>query len=111
MRRLKLLVVLVCLSWVCSAYSNESDRFFNRYNFHFITERFGLPYSVVTDIIQDSDGYIWAATYNGLARYDGYQFLNYNSQTHPIRLKTDLYITYVKTNSSVCGLPRKEVSI
>lgn len=87
MRRLKLLVVLVCLSWVCSAYSNESDRFFNRYNFHFITERFGLPYSVVTDIIQDSDGYIWAATYNGLARYDGYQFLNYNSQTHPIRLK------------------------
>lgn len=88
MRRLKLLVVLVCLSWVCSAYSNESDRFFNRYNFHFITERFGLPHCFVADIIKDSDGYIWAATHNGIGRYDGYQFLNFNTQTTPISLKS-----------------------
>lgn len=33
----------------------------------------GLPTSRVFSVIQDHQGYIWAATENGLARYDGYQ--------------------------------------
>ena len=35
----------------------------------------GLPQSVVTKIIQDSDGFIWFATQDGLARFDGYDFI------------------------------------
>ncbi len=31
-----------------------------------------LPSSEVRKLYQDSDGYIWIPTYNGLARYDGY---------------------------------------
>lgn len=89
MKGLRLFIFLVCLSLVGSVYADEPDRFFNRYNFHFITERVGLPHCFVTDIIQDTDGYIWTATHNGIGRYDGYQFLNYNTQTSPIRLKND----------------------
>ena len=37
----------------------------------------GLPCNQVFDMQQDSDGYIWLATANGLSRYDGYQFLNF----------------------------------
>lgn len=32
----------------------------------------GMPQTRVTSVLQDSDGYIWLATWAGLARYDGY---------------------------------------
>lgn len=36
-----------------------------------------LPSPEVRKLYQDSDGYIWIPTYNGLSRYDGYDFVNY----------------------------------
>ena len=37
----------------------------------------GLSQSVVQRIIQDHRGFIWLGTWNGLDRYDGYNFKNY----------------------------------
>ncbi|MEO1023700.1 MAG: two-component regulator propeller domain-containing protein, partial [Bacteroidota bacterium] len=37
----------------------------------------GLSESVVNDVIQDRDGYLWMATGYGLNRFDGIEFLNY----------------------------------
>ncbi len=37
----------------------------------------GLSSSEIGNMIQDSDGYIWIATGNGLNRYDGFEFQNY----------------------------------
>ncbi len=37
----------------------------------------GLPQNSVNDILQTNDGYIWLATYGGLARFDGLNFHNY----------------------------------
>lgn len=34
----------------------------------------GLSQSVVKDVIQDSDGYVWLATEDGLNRFDSYEF-------------------------------------
>ncbi len=42
-----------------------------------ITTRNGLASNQVNDLIQDRYGFIWLATSNGLSRYDGYSFLNY----------------------------------
>ena len=36
-----------------------------------------LPTNDVRILYQDSDGYIWLPTYNGLVRYDGYSVVNY----------------------------------
>lgn len=36
-----------------------------------------LPSNEVRKLYQDSEGYIWIPTYNGLARYDGYNVVNY----------------------------------
>lgn len=33
----------------------------------------GLPHSDVTSIVQDSRGFMWFGTYNGLCRFDGYE--------------------------------------
>lgn len=40
----------------------------------------GLPSSEVYDMIQDKNGFIWIASDNGLARYDGTKFKVYNSK-------------------------------
>src|ERR1700722_4311942 len=42
-----------------------------------ITVRNGLPQSYVSGILQDSNGFLWVATLNGLGRYDGRGFTNY----------------------------------
>ena len=38
----------------------------------------GLPASRVLDVLQTRDGYLWAGTSNGLARFDGKRFVNYD---------------------------------
>ena len=37
----------------------------------------GLPHNNVRGIAQDQKGFIWIATWDGLSRYDGYEFRNY----------------------------------
>lgn len=46
-----------------------------------ITQQQGLPSNTVYDLLQDSTGYLWVATENGLARYNGTQFRYYENQT------------------------------
>ena len=60
------LVLLTCIS------GNSRQLFFSGYS---ITE--GLSQSVVNCIFQDSKGYIWLGTQNGLNRFDGYSFSKY----------------------------------
>ena len=38
----------------------------------------GLSNSTVVDILQDTKGKLWVATYNGLCLYDGYEFVVYH---------------------------------
>ena len=37
----------------------------------------GLPASYIINMYQDSNGFLWIATYNGLSRFDGKQLINY----------------------------------
>src|ERR1700722_4930117 len=48
-----------------------------RLAFEHLTMEQGLPSNNVVSILQDRDGYLWAATTEGLARYDGYGFITY----------------------------------
>ena len=38
----------------------------------------GLPSNWIYDVVQTRDGYLWIATHNGLARYDGLRFRVFN---------------------------------
>src|ERR1700753_3382567 len=46
-------------------------------SFDHIDVKAGLPDNDVRDMMQDSQGYIWFATQNGVARFDGYQLKVY----------------------------------
>ena len=87
--QLRILILFVLLGGALTACPQEAERFFARYNFHFITEKDGLPNCFVDDIIQDSEGFVWAATHYGIVRYDGYQMLNFHTRTEPVSLKSD----------------------
>lgn len=43
----------------------------------------GLPQNKVTAVVQTRDGYLWAGTYNGLARFDGARFMVFNDNNTP----------------------------
>lgn len=47
------------------------------YTFTRYLERNGIPTTTVEKIIQDNDGYLWMATWSGLYRFDGIDFINF----------------------------------
>lgn len=50
------------------------------YKESYLTPEEGLSYRWVMSIHQDAKGYMWIGTYNGLNRYDGYEFVTYQEQ-------------------------------
>ena len=55
----------------------------------------GLPSSTILDIAQDRAGYLWIATDNGLSRFDGERFVNFdasNTETFTSSYIRDLHL-------------------
>ncbi len=54
---------------------------------HFIVDswsaREGLPQSSVISVIQTRDGYLWLGTLNGLVRFDGIRFTDFDEENTP----------------------------
>jgi len=48
------------------------------YKFHNFKQEDGLPQPYVYSLIQDSQGYLWVGTGDGLSRYNGFNFENYS---------------------------------
>ncbi|NUM67514.1 histidine kinase, partial [candidate division KSB1 bacterium] len=62
-------------------------------SFEHISLEQGLSQSVVTCILQDRKGFMWIGTYDGLNRYDGYEFTVYkhdNDDPHALSDNTIL---------------------
>ncbi len=54
-----------------------------QYRFDHWTADNGLPQNSVRDILQTRDGYLWLATFDGLARFDGVRFTVFNKSNSP----------------------------
>ncbi|TQV88659.1 two-component regulator propeller domain-containing protein [Aliikangiella coralliicola] len=63
---------------------------------HIGTEQ-GLPQSTVNTIYQDSQGFMWIGTYDGLTRYDGYRFVNFkNNPQDPGSLSDNIVVSIIE---------------
>jgi len=61
----------------------------------------GLPQNSVTSIAQMPDGYLWLATFNGLARFDGARFWIYNSANTPELASNRLVALFVDSQGAL----------
>lgn len=64
--------------------SLDTKKSLSQYIFRTWTTEEGLPSNAILDIIQDQKGYIWIATHDGLARFDGAKFTSYTVKNTPI---------------------------
>ncbi|MCU0286166.1 MAG: protein kinase [Acidobacteria bacterium] len=55
-------------------FSLDPAKEIHEYNYEVFSTDDGLPQSSVLCLIQSADGFLWMATYEGLARFDGVQF-------------------------------------
>src|SRR5450432_2827496 len=55
----------------------------SQYRFDVWTADDGLPQNIVRGIRQSADGYLWLATLDGLARFDGVRFTTFNKSNTP----------------------------
>ncbi len=74
-----ILTVLTFLLGLCQVQAQSFDQMAGRS----LSAKDGLLSNQVYDIVQDKQGFVWFATVNGISRYDGYSFLNYNMLNSP----------------------------
>ena len=70
---------IVCIGFVLSEIQIVAAESFPQVRFTPLPSDI-LPSNEVRKLYQDSDGYIWIPTYNGLARYDGYGAITYGME-------------------------------
>jgi ligand-binding sensor domain-containing protein/signal transduction histidine kinase len=70
----QILLLIIALLWLSIAFAQDPQPAWRNYN----TDH-GLPSSEVYVAMQDSKGYMWFGTDNGVSRFDGYEFRNYGT--------------------------------
>jgi ligand-binding sensor domain-containing protein len=68
----------------------------------------GLPVNSINGLIQSRVGYIWAATFDGLVRFDGVRFTVYNSANSP-GLPSDRILSVVETRDSALWMNTEQL--
>jgi signal transduction histidine kinase/ligand-binding sensor domain-containing protein len=77
--------------------------------FEHLTTADGLSQSTVTSILQDSQGYMWFGTQDGLNKYDGYTFTVYrHDPDDPSSLRDDNITTIYEDRSGVLWIGTNE---
>ncbi len=64
-------VIAMLLSCFCCYYASAQSIPYKLYTIHD-----GIPQSQILKIFQDSRGYMWIGTYDGMAYFDGSKFTN-----------------------------------
>lgn len=82
------LLVIACLMLTASAAQQPLYTYYQRYS----TDE-GLPQSFISSMVQDKDGFLWIATRDGLARYDGRQFRTFRPPAADSSLSTEVILT------------------
>jgi signal transduction histidine kinase/ligand-binding sensor domain-containing protein len=67
----------------------------------------GLPQNSVRGIVQGTDGYIWVATLNGVARFDGIRFTVFDKSNTP-GITSNRFVSMVRGGSNELWLPSED---
>ena len=86
MKNLYIIVSIIACFLLCSTSSSKEV-----ITSSILTMEEGLPQNTVQDMVRDSSGFVWLATKNGLARYDGTDFdcFKINTEEYNYRVSND----------------------
>lgn len=84
------IILLIALAAPFSAFTSPPDLTFKS-----ITRADGLSNSTIECIAQDSRGFIWIGTRDGLNKYDGYEMVVYKNNPKDSNSISDNYIRYI----------------
>src|SRR5689334_6460789 len=90
--------ICVCIL-VAEGFNRLSAQDINENNFTLYTKQEGLSQSYITDITQDSKGYLWIATGYGLNRFNGNNFVQFHSNKDSLSLPAEFVSRLVWLNS------------
>jgi ligand-binding sensor domain-containing protein len=79
-----------CLLWLCLLGATTCAQ----YRFDHWTADNGLPQNTVQALLKTRDGYLWLATSDGLARFDGVRFTVFNKANTPALLSNHFWSMY-----------------
>jgi signal transduction histidine kinase/ligand-binding sensor domain-containing protein/DNA-binding response OmpR family regulator len=100
MKSTVIILILLCFGRIGSAQSLDSSSIFTRQDqltFYLFDVQNGLSNNYINQIEQDSLGFIWIATIDGLNRYDGHSFQTYRkSNRNPAAGPVANYIERLK---------------
>jgi ligand-binding sensor domain-containing protein len=75
-----LLAVCFCYALTMPALALNPRRALTQYTRTLWTQENGLPQDTVRAITQTKDGFLWLGTDEGLAEFDGYDFVDFNKE-------------------------------
>ncbi|MBW8048879.1 MAG: hypothetical protein FVQ77_00770 [Cytophagales bacterium] len=103
--KINTLLILAGIFWgekiTAQTYNHSSNRFKvikikdTQSKFDNLTTADGLSNNEILDIFQDKYGFLWIGTYEGLNKYDGYQFQIYTNKPHDSTTISDNYISSI----------------
>src|SRR5258705_3805675 len=104
--------VTICCFLIISSYTIAQQLIFKTY-----TAEDGLVANPIRRILQDSRGFIWIGTWEGLSKYDGHKFTNYttvNGLSH--NLVNDMYESpdgklYVAENNGAVDILQRDAIV
>ncbi|MBQ8521096.1 MAG: response regulator [Bacteroides sp.] len=86
-------ILILCMFFIVLpriSAENTTRHWAERYNITYLTIDDGLPHNAVEDIVKDSRGFLWIATSSeGIARYDGQEFIPFNMGTARAKLRSN----------------------
>src|SRR5690606_25403153 len=81
-------LVCFCFALTCSLHNSAQSISKKQFAFKTLSINDGLSQNSVISIAQDSIGYLWLATQDGLNKYDGKTVTHYNKQFEDITRPT-----------------------
>jgi signal transduction histidine kinase/ligand-binding sensor domain-containing protein len=80
MLRTGIFLVLLGTLYSGSVAALDPNKALTQYSASIWTQQQGLPEDAVHTLAQTADGYLWLGTDEGLARFDGYEFVSFNRE-------------------------------
>jgi ligand-binding sensor domain-containing protein len=102
MPKLSLSILLLCSILVCFGQSFDEKNFV-----HYSVEN-GLSDDYISGLEQDSYGYVWISTYNGLNRFDGSTFKQFQHSTTSTSLPDNKIVSLQQLGSNELGIATED---